>query len=212
MNLRHSLNENPGGVDSILDEPMFSLTYDPLELPNRFTRDRDLEDKLLYRSQRFFDKSTIRKQEICYLVGLEDESEQYKVDGLQPHSTKFTLEESLVELSELAGAAGLTVVGSTYQRVYKPSVEYYIGQGKCKEIARTLKKLKCTCVIFDTELSPSQQKNLENVLNQEGVTSSKEVKIKVIDRTALILDIFAQHARTKEGQLQVCSLADPVST
>ena len=48
----------------------------------------------------------------------------------------------------------------------RPSIEYYIGQGKTKEISKTLQKLKCTCVIFDSELSPSQQKNLEMVLNQ----------------------------------------------
>lgn len=65
-----------------------------------------------------------------------------------------------------------------------------------------MSKLSCCCVILDTELSPSQQKNLEKAFNQENYKTSK-AQIKVIDRTALILDIFAQHARTKEGQLQV---------
>lgn len=72
-----------------------------------------------------------------------------------------------------------------------------------------MSKLKCTCVIFDTELSPSQQKNLELALNDAGDTAAGKKprgKIKVIDRTALILDIFAQHARTKEGQLQACTM------
>ena len=72
---------------------------------------------------------------------------------------------------------------------------------------RAMSKLKCTCVIFDVELTPSQQKNLELAFNQElnnksGGSKSQQV-VKVLDRTALILDIFAQHAKTKEGQLQV---------
>ena len=72
---------------------------------------------------------------------------------------------------------------------------------------RAMSKLKCTCVIFDVELTPSQQKNLELAFNQElngksGGGKSQQY-VKVLDRTALILDIFAQHAKTKEGQLQV---------
>ena len=86
---------------------------------------------------------------------------------------------------------GLTVVGSTYQRVARPNLEYYIGQGKTKEIAKNMAKHNCKCVIFDAELSPSQQKNLELSFNQELPKSAKQT-IKVVDRTALILDIFAQ--------------------
>ena len=175
---------------NIENEPIFSMSYDPLEPPNQFTYERDLEDKLMERSLRFYDKSTIRKTETCYLVGLEDRSESYSAAassnaGFASSDMNFSLEESLTELrlvtyhmlikhmhivcipkmtqalliiiykyhSELAGAAGLTVVGSTYQRVLKPSIEYYIGQGKTKEISKTLLKLKCTCVIFDTGMS-----------------------------------------------------------
>eukprot|EP01035_Chromulina_nebulosa_P020537 gene20537-26637_t len=114
------------------------------------------------------------------------------------------MEESLSELSELAGAAGLAVTGSTYQRVDQSNSNYYVGPGKLREISQQMKKYKCTCVIFDAELTPSQQKHLEISFNDEINNSDKRKKsIKVIDRTALILDIFAQHARTKEGQLQV---------
>lgn len=109
----------------------------------------------------------------------------------------------MTELSELAGAAGLSVVGSTYQRVQRPNIEYYVGPGKLKDIVRSMSKHKCSCVIFDVELSPAQQKNLELSFNQENSKSKNAERIKIIDRTALILDIFAQHARTKEGQLQV---------
>eukprot|EP01036_Dinobryon_divergens_P025221 gene25222-33747_t len=185
-------------------EPMFSMSYDPLEIPNQVTLERDLEDILMERALRFFDKNMVNMNEKCYLVGLEDKS---LLSTLGNRDRAFTLEESLAELSELSGAAGLTVVGSTYQRVQSPSIEYYIGQGKTKEIARAMSKLKCTCVIFDVELTPSQQKNLELAFNQElngksGGAKSQQY-VKVLDRTALILDIFAQHAKTKEGQLQV---------
>lgn len=186
-------------------DPMFSLSYDPLEIPNQVTLERDLEDILMERALRFFDKNMVSMNEKCYLVGLEDKS---SLSSSTNRERAFTLEESLAELSELSGAAGLTVVGSTYQRVQSPSIEYYIGQGKTKEIARAMSKLKCTCVIFDVELTPSQQKNLELAFNQElnsksGGSKSSQQVVKVLDRTALILDIFAQHAKTKEGQLQV---------
>lgn len=192
-------NAVPAGGDETSDEPeaepMFSLSYDPLEAPSQSSMERDLEDLLMERALRFYDDKLVTQSENCYLVGLEDKS-------LAADASTFTMEESLTELSELAGAAGLTVIGSTYQRVSKPSIEYYIGLGKTKDIAKAMAKTKCTCVIFDTELTPSQQKNLELAFNQEN-TKDKSKQIKVVDRTALILDIFAQHARTKEGQLQV---------
>lgn len=102
-----------------------------------------------------------------------------------------------MELSELAGTAGLEVVGSTYQRVNMPNPRTYIGSGKVREVRRSMQALGCCTVILDDELSPGQQRNLENEFGGEAAG------IKVLDRTALILDIFAQHARTKEGFLQV---------
>lgn len=182
-------------------EPMYTQNYDPLSPPNPYTSERDLEDMLLDRSLRYMDKALLSKtdNEKCYLVGLEDKSL-----GERGDDTKFTMEESLTELSELSGAAGLSVVGSTYQRVDRPNIEYYIGRGKVKEISRTMMRNRCCCVVFDTELTPSQQKNLEISFSQEqSFKGSGKVQVKVLDRTALILDIFAQHARTREGQLQV---------
>ncbi|CAM9561768.1 unnamed protein product, partial [Discosporangium mesarthrocarpum] len=110
---------------------------------------------------------------------------------------RFTLEESMAELSELAGTAGLEVVGSTYQRVLEPNPRTYIGTGKVREIKSAMDNLGVCTVIFDDELSPGQQRSLEVEFGGE------KAGIKVLDRTALILDIFAQHARTKEGQIQV---------
>lgn len=186
--------------DRINSESMFSISYDPLEMPNQKSLERDLEDFLMERSNRFYDSNLVRNRERCYLVGLEDKSASDRNER-----TRFSLEESLTELSELSGAAGLSVVGTTYQRLAQPNAEYYIGAGKTKEIIRAMDRLKCTCVVFDAELTPSQQKNLELAFNEGEKKSSNKKKdlIKVIDRTALILDIFAQHAKTKEGQLQV---------
>ena len=101
-------------------------------------------------------------------------------------------EESLAELAELAKTAGAEVVGSSTQRMEHPAVATYIGSGKVDEVVEEQKRLDANVVIFDDELSPSQQRNLE-----------KSLGVKVIDRTALILDIFATRAQTREGRLQV---------
>jgi GTP-binding protein HflX len=105
---------------------------------------------------------------------------------------RFSAERSLEELALLADTAGARVVGSTIQRLESLHPATYIGKGKLAEIASERAGLGYSTVIFDDELSPSQQRNLENAL-----------EVKVLDRTALILDIFAQHARTREGRLQV---------
>jgi GTP-binding protein HflX len=105
---------------------------------------------------------------------------------------RWTSESSLEELALLADTAGARVVGKTVQRVDNLNPATYIGKGKVEEIVSLLEELDYTTVIFDDELTPSQQRNLEKALD-----------VKVLDRTALILDIFAQHARTREGRLQV---------
>lgn len=100
--------------------------------------------------------------------------------------------ESLEELAELAKTAGATVVATTTQKLDHPNVATYVGSGKVEEVVLERKRLDANVVIFDDELSPSQQRNLEKALG-----------VKVIDRTALILDIFATRAQTREGRLQV---------
>lgn len=104
----------------------------------------------------------------------------------------FTAEESLEELGQLADTAGIRVVGRDVQRLQSIHPATYIGAGKVDELAELRGKLGFGLVIFDDELSPAQLRNLESRL-----------ETRVLDRTALILDIFAQHARTKEGALQV---------
>ena len=106
-------------------------------------------------------------------------------------STYWKMEDSLQELSELARAAGAEVMGTIKQRLLRPT-SYYLGKGKLEEVKQLKELYGCSVVIFDDELSPTQQRNLEQTIGE-----------KVIDRTALILDIFASRARTREGQLQV---------
>ncbi|MCX8276840.1 MAG: GTPase HflX [Dehalococcoidia bacterium] len=103
----------------------------------------------------------------------------------------WALEDSLAELSELARAAGANPIESFSQTMNKPSPTY-IGKGKIDELIHAVKHSEIDTVIFDDELSPNQQKTLEDKLG-----------VKVIDRTALILDVFAQRARSREGRLQI---------
>jgi GTP-binding protein HflX len=102
------------------------------------------------------------------------------------------LEQSLDELSQLSYTAGATVVGRLTQKMHQPSKNLYVGKGKLDELIELRENTGADVVIFDDELSPLQQRNLEEAL-----------KVKIIDRVALILDIFARHAQTHEGKLQV---------
>ncbi|MBA3962238.1 MAG: GTPase HflX [Chthoniobacterales bacterium] len=122
-----------------------------------------------------------RKQERALLVGLEK-------DGV----SKWDLRDSLAELAELANSAGAEVVDTVTQKLQKPTAPFYIGKGKAELIKESFEEQEVTSVIFDNELSPAQGRNLENLFNR-----------KVLDRTQLILDIFAQRARSREGRLQI---------
>src|SRR6187551_2169215 len=104
----------------------------------------------------------------------------------------WTAEESLTELGNLALTAGAEVVGAEWQNRRHVDPNWYIGKGKAEELGRAKSETGYTVLIADDELSPSQQKALESLLG-----------VKVLDRSGLILDIFAQHAHTHEGRLQV---------
>jgi len=104
----------------------------------------------------------------------------------------WAIEDSLAELAQLATTAGATVVGEVTQRLREPVAATYLGKGKVQEVHDRVAAVDATLVIADDELQPSQQRHLEEALG-----------VRVLDRTALILDIFAQHARTREGALQV---------
>jgi GTP-binding protein HflX len=124
-------------------------------------------------------------QESALLVGIE----------LRAHPGRFSVEDSLRELEQLAATAGMRVVGQTYQRISSPNPATLIGSGKLAEIIDLRTELGASAILFDEELSPRQQREIEKAVKNEDV--------KVLDRTALILDIFAKHAHTREGALQV---------
>ena len=112
--------------------------------------------------------------------------------SLPADSPDFSSEESLDELRTLATSAGAEIAGEFTQRKDRPDPATLIGKGKLEEIAGAAASVSADVILFDHDLSPSQQRNIESV-----------VHTRVIDRTQLILDIFARHARTREGQLQV---------
>jgi len=131
---------------------------------------------------RFKPFSTAPQPERAILVGVDT--------GRSP----WPLEESLAELGRLAETDGAEVVGTMTQRLDAPVPRTFIGSGKTQELVRLVDALDADVVIFDDELTPSQQSNLEKAVKEPR---------KVIDRTALILDIFGNHAKTREGRLQV---------
>jgi GTPase len=133
------------------------------------------------RGQGMIETRPQKNHERAVLVGLE-----------QAGVSKWDLKDSLDELRELANSAGAEVVDTVTQKLQKPTAPYYIGKGKAELIKDSLQDRQVTSVIFDDELSPAQGRNLETLLAR-----------KVIDRTQLILDIFAQRARSREGRLQI---------
>ena len=122
--------------------------------------------------------------EQALLVGVE----------LKGQQSGWYIEDSLAELAQLASTAGLEVAGQTWQRLERFNPATLIGSGKVEEVLELCSDLACDVIVFDEELSPRQLRNLEEAASDN---------IKILDRTSLILDIFAQHARTREGQLQV---------
>lgn len=122
-----------------------------------------------------------RLTEKAILVGLEHSGADH-----------WELEDSLSELRQLASTAGAQVVEVVVQKLDRPTAPYYIGKGKAEDLAKKCADQQIGSLIFDDELSPAQGRNLEKLTSR-----------KVLDRTQLILDIFAQRARTKEGRLQI---------
>ncbi len=137
-------------------------------------------------TQRMTNKTvpTRPQRERAFLIGTEFRDQ----DALLPP------EESLEELARLAETAGLDIAGATIQRLNKPNSATYVGSGKIDEVKLLMEEMVAGVLIFDDELLPRHQRELEKIFQE---------KVKVLDRTALILDIFAQHAQTKEGKLQV---------
>lgn len=127
---------------------------------------------------------TQRPRERAFMVGVEFHGEEHLL----------SLEDSLVELELLADTAGLEVVGSTTQKLDHPNPQTFVGSGKVEEIQALVEETGAEVILFDEELSPRHLRELEAIFKND---------IRILDRTALILDIFAQHADTREGALQV---------
>lgn len=132
-----------------------------------------------------------------YSENLKNEDERAILVGIKTQETRNILgvseaDISMIELKELAQSAGAHVVASIIQSRESRDAAFYIGKGKVEELGILVQTNEADIVVFDEEISPSQQRNLEEALG-----------VKVIDRTGLILDIFAQRARSREGKIQV---------
>src|SRR5574339_385617 len=123
-------------------------------------------------------------RERAFLVGVD----------LYQQKSFLSLTDSLTELALLSDTSGLEVVGELTQKLDRPHVKTYIGPGKVDELRHLVEETLSQVIIFDDELSPRHQRELQEIMGRN---------VRVLDRTALILDIFAQHAHTSEGMLQV---------
>ena len=128
------------------------------------------------------DRLEVNKKEKALLIGVIYQ----KLD-------QFKVEEHLSELELLATTAGAKVIGKITQKISRINPSYFIGSGKAEQIVKQAEELGASLIIFDDDLSPAQVKNYSNLVKN----------IKIIDRSALILDIFSQHAKTKEAKTQV---------
>ena len=123
-------------------------------------------------------------RERAFLVGAD----------LYKQKSFLSLEDSLAELALLSDTSGLDVVGELTQKLDRPHVKTYIGPGKVEELKALVEETLSQVVIFDDELSPRHQRELQEILGRN---------VRVLDRTALIIDIFARRAQTREARLQV---------
>ena len=171
--------------DSIVIDDEFEDYHAPAAGPG----DYDLEDRQALR--RVSGLST-ELEDVSEVEYRSLRLEQVVLIGVWAEGSLASAENSLLELSRLAETAGSEVLDGLIQRRGKPDPATYVGAGKAAELADIVASVGADTVICDGELSPSQLNRLEGI-----------VKVKVIDRTALILDIFAQHARSREGKAQV---------
>lgn len=175
-----------------------------------FAQNRELDEILYERAKRFYDPTAINTQkEKCILVAVDRGSYVYseslrqaeksnRENEAKPQQLAFSLQESMSELSELVGTAGMVVCGAVVQKLSSPNMKTYLGTGKIEEIARYINHTEARTLVVDDDLSPKQQRNLEDAFVEYGLPD-----VKILDRTAIILEIFAQHAQSREGQLQV---------
>src|SRR5213595_2234964 len=179
---REDPTSDPPLRQAAVDLVSSSNYFSPAQFDTVFTSGRSPGDRANVASRpRMIVNKPKKQAERALLIGLEQ-------DGV----SKWDLRDSMEELRELANSAGAEVIDTVTQKLPKPTAPFYIGKGKAEAIKESVQSQGVTSVIFNDELSPAQGRNLENLLSR-----------KVLDRTQLILDIFAQRARSREGRLQI---------
>jgi len=178
--------EPPGELDEIDVEPETTTRW---ESRIESTGDRDLADRAALRRVAGLSTELADVTEVEYR---QLRLERVLLVGVWTEGGAGAADRSLAELAALAETAGSEVLDGVIQRRDRPDPATYVGSGKVTEIRELVVHTGADTVICDGELSPSQLRNLE-----------QKLKVKVVDRTALILDIFAQHARSREGKTQV---------
>ncbi|MEY4151487.1 MAG: hypothetical protein RJB28_554, partial [Actinomycetota bacterium] len=190
----------PNTSDREFEELLEESARVAAEFDSEFTSDQFIPDSFESTQQDLRDRAALRR-----VAGLsteltdisEAEYRQLRLErvvlvGVWTEGSVTDAENSMAELAALAETAGSTVLEALIQRRDKPDPATFIGSGKVAELKGVVKATGADTVICDGELSPGQLRNLED-----------KVKVKVVDRTALILDIFAQHAKSREGKAQV---------
>ena len=179
--------------DALMETDDWESGYDEPDVsgpdPEETTGERDLAERHALR--RVAGLST-ELEDITEVEYRQLRLERVVLVGVWTEGTVADAENSMAELALLAETAGSTVLDAFYQRRQSPDPATYIGRGKVDGLREIVQETGADTVILDGELAPSQLRNLED-----------RVKVKVVDRTALILDIFAQHAKSREGQAQV---------
>ena len=173
---------------------IFGAGAQALQRDNAYERDRDGDQFDREERQALRRVSGLRTEleDVTEVEYRELRLENVVLIGVHPQGAQEDAENSLRELAALAETAGASVLDGLLQRRPHPDPATYLGRGKAEELGMIVASLGADTVIADTELAPSQRRALEDV-----------VKVKVIDRTAVILDIFSQHAKTREGKAQV---------
>ena len=173
---------------------IFGAGAQALQRDNAYERDRDGDQFDREERQALRRVSGLRTEleDVTEVEYRELRLENVVLIGVHPQGAQEDAENSLRELAALAETAGASVLDGLLQRRPHPDPATYLGRGKAEELGMIVASLGADTVIADTELAPSQRRALEDV-----------VKVKVIDRTAVILDIFSQHAKSREGKAQV---------
>src|SRR5690349_2341053 len=199
FNLRDALDATRGWDDDSIELDDDLLEDAPLDDFESGYDDADPEE-LTVGAQELAERHALRRvaslrtelEDITEVEHRQLRLERVVLVGVWNDGTVEDAENSLAELALLAETAGSEVLEALYQRRQSPDPATYIGRGKVEAVREIVQATGADTVICDGELAPSQLRNLED-----------KIKVKVVDRTALILDIFAQHAKSKEGQAQV---------